>query len=149
MGKTNTYTDIMTYLGEKYGGLAALATSINDVDEIEEIKKDILVFVKTKRGAEELKEDIENTLRGYKKLIRKKKTKPSKVMIKKRKYLTELTKYCAYYNELEEEIKEERYEDGCEEGESFEWNSRGWFGNEVFLDYIRDYDIMSSLCTAT
>ena len=73
MGKTNTYADLMTYLGEKYGGLAALATSIN-VDEIEELKKDILVFVKTKRGAEELKEDIENTLRGYKKDMQKSQT---------------------------------------------------------------------------
>jgi len=69
--------------------------------------------------------------------------KPSKDMVVKRKYLAELTKYCLYYYELEEEIKEERFEDGCEEGESFEWNSRSWVGNEMFYHYIRDYDIMS------
>ena len=86
-------------------------------------------------------QSIKTMTKKIRKLVIK---KPSKDMVEKRKYLSELSKYCLYYNELEEEIKEERFEDGCEEGESFQWNSRDWFGNEVFLDYIRDYNIMSN-----
>ena len=59
--------------------------------------------------------------------------------------IAELKKYCDYYHTLKSEIQEELLE--LEEDEdSLEWNSRPWWGNEMFYDYIADYNIMEDAC---